>query len=126
MKRLWLGLILAVILLVAGLWISSLINRSTDTIAGALDAAAEAALAGNFQTAAVLAENAQSQWEDSWHRIASVADHAPMDEIDSLFAQLAVYARADNNDDFAAYCLRLSKLILAVGEAHTFNWWNLL
>ena len=126
MKRLWLGIILAGILLVSGFWVSSLIHRASAEIAGALESAAADALSGNFQTATAGAENAHARWESAWRKVAAVADHAPMDEIDSLFAQLTVYADTGNADAFAAYCRRIAQLILAVGEAHSFSWWNLL
>ena len=126
MKRLWLGLALAVILLALGLGTSRLISRSADAIAEILDTAAETALTGDLQTAASLAEDAHRKWENAWHKIASIADHAPMDEIDSLFAQLSVYAATDHTGEFAAHCKSISKLVLAVGEAHALSWWNLL
>ena len=126
MKRLWLGAGLAAILLALGIWTSISISTMENAIAGTLETAAEEALSGNFQTATTLVKSAHSQWEDSWHRIAVIADHAPMDEIDSLFAQVLIYAETGSPGEFAAHCQRISKLIIAVGEAHAFNWWNLL
>ena len=126
MKRLWLGVILTAILLVAGIVIGSFMVHTGDTIAGILDNAADAALSGNFQTATALAEDAHNRWDTAWHWIAAAADHAPMDEIDSLFAQILVYADTGAEQEFAAHCKRISMLVSAVGEAHSFNWWNLL
>ena len=54
------------------------------------------------------------------------ADHAPMDEIDSLFAQMEVYAQARDSLHFGSYCARLAELITAVSDAHQLNWWNFL
>jgi len=126
MSRLWLGTSLMTVLLAAGIWVGSYMNTTGSAISVTLDSASEAALSGDLQTASRLAEEAKDKWDAVWHRIAAMADHAPMDEIDSLFAQLTIYANTGASGDFAAYCSRISQLILAVGEAHSFNWWNLL
>ena len=81
---------------------------------------------GDLQAAAALAEDARKTWNDGWRRVATMADHAPMDEIDGLFAQLVIYADSGAIEEFSGYCRRISKLVLAVGEAHSFSWWNLL
>ena len=72
------------------------------------------------------AQQAQEKWQQQWHSVAALADHAPMDEIDGLFAQMETYSKAGAAVDAAACCARLSKLVAAVGEAHSLNWWNLL
>ena len=126
MGRFWLGIIFITVLLAAGIGVGSFMNATGSTICDTLDSAAETALSGDLQAATALAECAQQQWEAAWHRIAAMADHAPMDEIDGLFSQLTVYANTNASAEFAAYCSRISQLIHAVGEAHSFNWWNLL
>lgn len=126
MKRLWLGVALMAVLLVSGFWVGTFMNSTGTAIAGTLDSAAEAALSGDWQAADDWVKDAHTKWDELWHKVASVADHAPMDEIDSLFAQLKIYTAAQDRWEFAAYCQRISQLVLAVGEAHSFNWWNLL
>lgn len=126
MSRFWLGIGLLVLFLVLGLWIGNTTNNANQTVAQTLDQAAAQTLQGDPETGVALAKQAHSQWDDSWHGTASVADHAPMDEIDGLFAQLEMYGETKQYADFAAYCARLAKLVTAVGEAHVLNWWNLL
>lgn len=126
MNRFWLGITLAAVLLVAGIWVGSYMNSTGSAICDTLEAAAEEALSGDWQTASDLVTNAHNNWDKVWHTVATVADHSPMDEIDGLFAQLNIYAQAQDRWEFSAYCQRISQLILAVGEAHSFNWWNLL
>lgn len=126
MQRFWLGIGLLVLFLALGLWISYTMDGTHQTIAQTLDQAAEQTLSGDLDAGVALAQQAHSDWDTHWHKIASVADHAPMDEIDGLFAQLEIYSQTDSRADFAAYCARLAKLVSAVGEAHTLNWWNLL
>lgn len=126
MNRLWLGIGLMAVLLAAGIWVGSFMDRTTAQISGALESAANTALSGDLQGATALSADAQHRWDNAWHRVAAMADHAPMDEIDSLFAQLAIYADTGTPEEFAGYCRRISRLVLAVGEAHCFSWWNLL
>lgn len=126
MSRFWLGIGLLVLFLAMGLWISFSVDSIHQTIAETLDQAAAQTLSGDPEAGLALARQARSDWETRWRETASIADHAPMDEIDGLFAQLEIYGQTDNHADFAAYCSRLAKLVTAVGEAHTLNWWNLL
>ena len=126
MKRLWIGIAALVVVLGACLWTTFAMNSIHDPISAKLERASEAALAGDWQAAKALARDAQSRWERSRRVTASAADHTPMDEVDGLFAQLPVYARGEEPVDFAAACAQLSKLVTAVGDAHSFNWWNLL
>ena len=87
MNRFWLGIVLMATLLATGIWVGSYMNTTGTAISSTLDSAAAAALSGDWQAASGLAENARNQWDAAWHRIAAMADHAPMDEIDGLFAQ---------------------------------------
>lgn len=126
MNRLWLGIGLMAVLLAVGIGVGSYMNTTGEAIRTTLDSAAETALAGDLEAAVTLAADAKAQWDADWHRVAAMADHAPMDEIDSLFALLENYAAAGLTGEFAAHCSRIAQLISAVGEAHSFNWWNLL
>lgn len=126
MRRCWLGVGLLALLLGAGIWAMVTMDRIHSPISSDLDQAAEAALAGDWETGEALALSARADWNDNWHRTASVADHEPMDEIDGLFAELGVYARRRETMEFAACCAKLSKLVQAMGDAHSFSWWNLL
>ena len=126
MRRFLLGVGLLLALLALGLWISFTLTQTHQSIAHTLEEAAVQTLSGDPDTGRALAQQAQQVWEAHWHSTASVADHAPMDEIDGLFSQLEIYAQAGQEADFAANCTRLSKLIDAVGEAHSLTWWNLL
>lgn len=126
MGKLWLGVGILVLFLVLGLWTNRAMNDIHIGIAEALDTAAEEALSGNLAAGQKTAEKAKASWDALWHCSATVADHAPMDEIDGLLAQLESYSRADQPGDFAACCSRLSLLVRAMCEAHSLTWWNLL
>ena len=126
MGRLWLGIGILVLFLVLGLWISSAMDSVHVAIAHTLETAAEQALSGDLATATQTAATAKISWESHWHSSATVADHAPMDEIDGLMAQLECYSRANQPGDFAACCARLALLVEAMSEAHSLTWWNFL
>ena len=126
MGRLWLGIGILVLFLVLGLWISSAMDEVHMGIADALETAAEQALSGDLEAAMDTAQKAKASWQKHWHGSAAVADHAPMDEIDGLLAQMEIFGRADKPGDFAACCARLALLVEAMSEAHSLTWWNLL
>lgn len=126
MARFWIGIALLAAFLGLGIGVTVAMDQVHEPISQVLEEAAEQALAGDLEGGAALARQARMDWQDHWKGTASVADHGSMDEIDGLFAQMEVYARQGRETDFAAYCARLSKLVHAVGEAHGFNWWNLL
>ena len=126
MGRFLIGVGLLAAMLLLGVLVMFCMDRANMPISQLLEDAARTALAGDLEQGVFIARKAQKQWKHSWHTIASFSDHAPMDEIDSLFAQAAVYGQVGNTEDFASHCTRLAMLIEAVGEAHSLNWWNLL
>lgn len=126
MGRLLLGVAILLCFLCLGLWVSGTMENLHSELCDTLMEAADLALSGDLDAGAALAQNAKARWEACWNGVASLADHAPMDEIDSLFARLRFYASTGAAADFAAECSRIAKLADAVGEAHSFTWWNLL
>lgn len=126
MGRFWLGVGILLVFLALGLWIAGSMDGIHQQICATLDQAAQHIVSGDLDTGIALVRQAQECWQHNWHGIAAVADHEPMDEIDSLFAQLELYGTVGQQVEFAAYCTRLSQLISAMGDAHTLTWWNLL
>lgn len=125
-RRFWYGLGVLAVLLVLGLWTAHGMQRLNQPVTDALEQAAQAAVDGDIAKGVALAEQAQALWQQHRGRTTAVADHGPLEEIDSLFAQVQIYADTGKTADFAAYCARLAKLVAAVGEAHGMNWQNLL
>ena len=126
MARFWLGVGILLVFLALGLWIAFTMDGVHQQISSTLEQAAQLTMEGDLDAGIALVTQAHDRWERNWHAAAAVADHAPMDEIDSLFAQLQLYGTVRKPEEFAAYCTRLSQLIAAMGEAHTLTWWNLL
>ncbi len=126
MKRFWIGVGVLCMLLALGGGVAWGMEAIHDPLVTQLQQAQAAAAAEDWATATALSQSALQRWQ-TWHRFtAAFADHAPMDEIDSLFAELQVYAQARNEDHFAALCAQLAQLAHAMAESHSPNWWNLL
>lgn len=126
MRRSWIGFGLLAVLLAGGLLVSWGMGRFHDPIAQDLDQAANCALAGNWDRADILVCGAKESWEKRWGFSAAFADHEPMEDIDGLFAQLEVYAKARECVPYAASCAELSRRIEAMSDAHELKWRNLL
>ena len=126
MARFWLGVILLILLLVFGLWITATIGSGQESMVGILEQAQAKILSGDISAGNALVEKAYAQWQKSWRSTASVVDHAPMDEADGLFAQLQSYGATGQKEHMAACCARLSSLMEAIAESQALTWWNLL
>ena len=122
-RRFYLGAGLLVVVLLLGLLTGALMENCQTPAAEILEQAAQTE---DLQAAVAMAQQAKELWQARWKKVASVADHTPMDEIDSLFAELDVYARAGEQVHFAACCSQLASLMRAVSDAHALNWWNVL
>ena len=125
-QRFWLGVGLLVVLLAASLfatWGMEAIHKPAEQ---GMAAAAEAALAGDFPGAVAAANRVYDRWQTYRNCTAAFADHAPMDDVEALFAEMQVYAQAEEVPHFAACCNQLRTLLKAMSDAHTPTWWNFL
>ena len=125
-RRFWYGLGILLLFLALGLWAAWGMENMHRPVTSYLEQAAQTALDGNLEKGIALEARAERIWQQRRGLTAAMADHAPMEEIDSLFAQVQNYARSGNAADFAAYCGRIARLVEAIGEAHGLNWQNLL
>lgn len=126
MKRLYIGILVLLLLLAAGLLTAFFTSRIYAPITSLLDEAVEKATDGDFATAVRQAEKAKNLWDACKNATATVADHTPMEEIDHLFAEMEIYARMEEIPHFAACCAQLSAMVNNMGDAHKLNLWNLL
>lgn len=122
MARTVLGVGILIGLLLLGIFSAVAMDRIHLPISQLLQQAADESLPQGVLTA----QKAKTLWENHWKFSATLADHAPMDEIDGLFAQLAAYEKAGLSGDFSACCLRISTLIEALAETQRLTWWSLL
>ena len=126
MKRGWIGAGLLLVMLAGGLLVTWRMDKCHTAISQSLDAAADSALAGDWDSAGTLAQRAKRDWETGWNFSAAFADHEPMEDIDALFSQLGVYGSSRDAVSFAAVCTQLARQVEAMGDAHGLTWWNLL
>ena len=126
MKRGWIGLALLLILLGGGLLVTWFMEETHEEIADRLEDAGVLALAGDWDGADRLIRRARQKWDNSWRISAALTDHASLEEIDSLFAQLETYRKQREKLSFAALCAQLGSLLDDLGDAHELTWWNLL
>lgn len=121
MKRCYIGFALLALLLFTGLRVQRDMQEIHLPIAAAFSQAAEAADGKLWPEAAVLAADAASQWQAHRTFTAALADHQPLEDIDSLIVQLPSSEREDPAV-YSALCRELSRRIQAVSEAHTLDW----
>ena len=125
-RRFWYGIGILAIFLGLGLWAAWGMETMHRPVSAGLDQAVRAALEDRMPEAIGLLEQAETAWQQHRGLTAALADHAPMEEIDSLFSQTRIYGKSGNQTEFAAYCGRIARLVEALGEAHGLNWQNLL
>ena len=126
MGRGWFGLAILIVFLILGFVTAGAMSNAHNPTQKLLAQAVEKTFNGDFQEAVALGMKAKSHWEDHWTGTATVADHSPMDDVDALFAEMEIYAKAQEKPHFAACCQELCQRIQAVAEAHRFSWWNIL
>ena len=114
-----LWIVILVFFLAGGLISSQLMERACTPISNLLNQAAE-------NTDPKLAQQAKKMWDKCQHGIATLADHTPMDEVESLFSQAMNYAKNGNTQEFSAICSRLASLVDAIYEAQKIYWWNII
>lgn len=126
MTRGIIGILILVLLLAAGLFVQWTMVSLQAPITGELIQAAQAAAREDWATAKRHQETAQRGWGRAWRLTAAFADHQPMEDVDSLFARLPIYAAEEETAEFSAGCRELARRVKAMYEAHSLTWWNLL
>lgn len=125
-RRFWLGVGILVLFLGLGLGVTWGMDAIHAPAEQALTQAAQKALDGQTEEAVLLARQAHSHWDRYRKLTAGVADQSPMDEVDTLFAEMEVYAQTEDREHFAACCAQLAYLVSSMSDAHALTWWNLL
>ena len=126
MKQFWIGILFLAVLLVGGIVSCAGVRWVQEPIADQLTQAAQAGFSENWELAEDLLEKAKTRWETYRNALATISDHGPMEEIDSLFGELEIYRLAQNPTLFSGLCSRLSLLCRAIAESLSLSWWNLL
>ena len=126
MKRLWIGVAFLLVLLAGGIWMTLGLSGVQDALYRELSAASDAAAAQDWDQAVALADSARATWEQYRRITAAFADHEPLEQMDSLFADLDVCQTLSLQVNFAGICSQLAQLANAIGESFQITWWNVL
>ncbi len=126
MKRLYIGITLLLFFLIAGILLTYSFCRIHAPLAKTLEDASQQAIDGDWKNAISLAESARERWETYRNFTAAVADHAPLEEMDTLFSQLEIYGKLRLSVEFADICTRLSQMAAAMEESQALTWWTML
>ena len=125
-KRFYLGLLILLMLLGLGIGTAAGMKAIHAPVEDLLTQAANLALADNLEEALPLARKAYKSWQKSHSFTASLADHSPMDNTDTLFQEMLVYGQTAEIPHFAACCRQLTVMVEAMYDAHAFSLKNLL
>ena len=124
--RTWIGIGILVVLLLTGIFVTLYTADVQDRNARLLSESRDAAAVGQWEKAAGKYFQARELWEKNRKALASVVDHEPMEEADSLFSQLEVYLKARDPVAYCSCCASLEVFARAIGESHSVSWWSLL
>lgn len=125
MKKTWIAVAVLLVLLIGGIAatvaMGSIHGRLSEDLLQAAVLAEE-----DWEQAKALADSARAEWEKYAHLIAALADHEPLEEIDSLFLQVRICIQQGNRESFAMACARLAGIAERLAESNHPSWWNLL
>lgn len=126
MKRSWVGFLLLLILLILSLAVSRGMARIHEDASRKLEQAADLALRGDWAGAAFRTAQVRHSW-DNWELLrGALADHGPIEALDTDFAALEFYCRRRELLSFAALCREMAKQMEAMGDAHGWDLKNIL
>ena len=126
MNRLWIGVGFLCVLLLAGILITFGFQRIHEPLAETLESAAEAALEEDWQKASALAQQAQKEWKTTQNFVATMIDHAQLEQMEAQFSQLTVHDYERNREAFASLCVFMAVQIRAMGDTQAIYWWSIL
>lgn len=126
MKRFWIGVGFLVVLLAGSLFLLAFSGGFCRASTGNLDEACTMALQENWPEAMEKAKISQKSWEENQHFLAAFTDHEPIEQVDALFSELALYGEKRMGIEFAVTCRQLCRWMQAINESHGLSWWTVL
>lgn len=125
MKRVLFGAALLAVLFLGGIGAQNRMAAIHGYGANLLEQAGREAQAGDWEAARTLFYRARRSWKDNYNFTAALADHTPMEDVESLYAQLEVFAENRETPHFAALCMETAARLEAMADAHLLAWWNI-
>lgn len=126
MKRLWIGIGFLAVTFAIGCCLCLGFRTMHQPISEDLSAASQAALDGDWDSAADLTTRAADRWNRVQHLSAAATDHEIMEEINALFSQLQVLLRQRATTGYAQMCAQLTSLTEEMSNSQSINWWRIL
>ena len=126
MRRFWIGVVILIVTLALGITVSVVMPKLQLPIRQQLEEAVTAAQQGDWSAAQALTEDALRRWERCRGFTAAVADHAPMESIDTGFAQTLAFLKQRDTEEFTASAAALARSVWAMASSQSIIWWNFL
>ena len=126
MRRLWIGLGFLVVILTVALVLSLSFARIHEPLSQGLRQAEELSREGDWPQARQTLEQCRGQWQKMRNFVAAVADHEPLEELETCLEELRVLGELEESVEFGALCARAASLADAMGNSQAVTWWNLL
>ncbi len=125
MKRVVFGVVLLAVLFMGGIAAQNRMAAIHGYSANLLEQAGREAQAEDWEAAQTLFYRARRNWKDNYNFTAALADHTPMEDVESLYAQLEVFAENRETLHFSALCMETAARLEAMADAHLLAWWNI-
>lgn len=117
MNRVWIGIGILLVLLGLGIWTQRELDGIHEPIAADMTLAAEHARMGNWEQATQALTRAEAAWTANRMFTAALADHQPLEDIESLMARLTAHAAAGDRAEFASLCADIACRVEAISAA---------
>ena len=114
MTRGIIGIVLLLVLLAGGMFTQWTMDKIQTPITQELTQAAQAGERRLWNAATLHQQTAARAWRKGWRVTAALADHMPMEDIDSLFARLPAYAAQEETAEYAAACRELALSLIHI------------
>ena len=126
MKRIWFcgGMMIALLALSVALYFRP--GQYYETLSRQMLQASEYAQVENWAQADTISRQCRQKFSETRAFCAAFSDHEPLERMEVLFAQLAVYLQQQETLSFATAALELSTLAREVSESFSLRWWTFL
>lgn len=126
MSRFRIGIALLLILPALGILTQGVLQKTGLPLAARVERAADGCQAGRWDLALEDFDRARADWESRRNIAAALADHAPLEDIDALFAQAGRAAAGFEETEFLCAAAELGVRLRALAQSHSLRWWSLL